>query len=281
MLSLLVAGSAAAAPLSFERNIGQAGPDVKFLSRLEGCEVAFSSTEVVLRFPSRVVHMRLDAARRSPVVTGFREQPGKVHYLTGNNSKRWRTNIPIYANVRYEGVYPGVDLSLYGTRQQLEYDFIVAARAEPKEIRLRFDGVAPPRVDAEGDLILEGGDAIRLRKPVLYLDVNGVRKEISGGYSVHGKRVGFWTEPYDSTKPLVIDPVLVYETRPGQGWINGMAVDAAGNTYLAGSVWPQPTVFSPTEVLTRLDANGTPLYTTTSMARLTAAWAISRWQASL
>ncbi len=113
--------------LSFEKNLGQAAPRVKFLSRLDRCEAALSSTEVVLRFPSRVVRMKLDGARRSPVVTGLQQQPGKVHYLTGNNPKRWRTNIPTYATVRYEDVYPGVDLSFYGTQQQLEYDFIVGA----------------------------------------------------------------------------------------------------------------------------------------------------------
>jgi len=60
---------------------------------------------------------------------------------------------------------------------------------------------------------------------------------------------------------LVIDPVLVYETRLGQGLINGMAVDGAGNTWVARSVWPQ-TFFGPTEVLTKLDANGTAVFTT-------------------
>src|SRR6266699_6073671 len=137
-----------------------------------------------------------------------------------------------------------------------------APGADPKGIQFQFDGVARPRLDAAGDLVLETGDEMRLRKPFLYQDINGVRSEISGGYSVHGRQVGFWTGPYNSTKPLVIDPVLVYETRLGQGWINGMAVDGAGNTWVAGSVWPQPTTFSPTEVLTKLDENGTPLYTT-------------------
>src|SRR6266567_5293303 len=121
VLSLLVAGSAAAAPLSFERNLAQAGPDVKFLARLEGCEVALASTGAVFRFPRGEVRMKLDGARRAPAVTGLQQQPGRVHYLTGKNSKQRRTNIPTYANVRYENVYPGVDLSFYGTRQQLEY----------------------------------------------------------------------------------------------------------------------------------------------------------------
>ncbi|MGH8866028.1 MAG: SBBP repeat-containing protein, partial [Burkholderiales bacterium] len=42
---------------------------------------------------------------------------------------------------------------------------------------------------------------------------------------------------YDTTKPLVIDPVLVYSTYLGGSGLDlalGIAVDAAGNAYVAG-----------------------------------------------
>jgi hypothetical protein len=41
--------------------------------------------------------------------------------------------VPHYARVRYEAVYPGIDLVFYGNPQQLEYDFVVA----PAPIRRR------------------------------------------------------------------------------------------------------------------------------------------------
>ena len=49
-------------------------------------------------------------------------------------------NVPTYAKVRYESVYPGVDLVYYGTQGgELEYDFVVAPGADPKAIALGID----------------------------------------------------------------------------------------------------------------------------------------------
>ena len=41
----------------------------------------------------------------------------------------------------YRGVYSGIDLVYHGGRGQLEYDFDVAAGADPKAIGLSFGGV--------------------------------------------------------------------------------------------------------------------------------------------
>ncbi|MFQ5696379.1 MAG: hydantoinase B/oxoprolinase family protein, partial [Terriglobia bacterium] len=45
--------------------------------------------------------------------------------------ERWRTNIPTYAGVQYQDVYPSVDLVYYGNQRQLEYDLVVAPGADP------------------------------------------------------------------------------------------------------------------------------------------------------
>ena len=64
-------------------------------------------------------------------------------------------------------------------------------------------------------------------------------KRIRGEYRLlGGNRVGFRVGRYDRTRALVIDPVLGYAARFGsQGGdpIQGLAVDAAGNVYIAGT----------------------------------------------
>jgi hypothetical protein len=82
------------------------------------------------------------------------ELPGKVNYFRGNDPKKWQSNIPTYLRVKYESLYPGVDLVYYGNQQQLEYDFIVAPAADPKNILLEFDGAERLEVDARGDLLI-------------------------------------------------------------------------------------------------------------------------------
>ena len=56
--------------------------------------------------------------------------------------------MPSYAQVKYEGVYPGVDLVYYGNQRQLEYDFVVAPSAEPDQIKLSFAGADGMRLEA-------------------------------------------------------------------------------------------------------------------------------------
>ena len=42
--------------------------------------------------------------------------PAKANYFLGNDPKKWRTNVPTYARVKYKDVYQGVDLVYYGSQ---------------------------------------------------------------------------------------------------------------------------------------------------------------------
>jgi hypothetical protein len=237
-------------PLSFETNQGQADPAVKFISRGGGYSLFLTSTEAVLALRSSgdrgiesddVLRMKIVGANphREPQITGQAELPGKVNYFLGNDPRKWRTNVSTYAKVKYEGVYPGVDLIYYGTQRQLEYDFVLEPGADPNQIHLGFDGAREIRIDEAGDLVLstKGGE-VRQQKPVVYQEVDGSRKEIAGSYVVKGNReVGFTIGSYDMSRPLVIDPVLIYSTYFGGNNVetaHGIAVDAAGNAYVTG-----------------------------------------------
>src|SRR5206468_10291421 len=81
--------------------------------------------------PPVVLRLQLVGANPTPHIAGLEELPGKVNYLLGNDATKWHTNIPTYAKVQYEGVYPGVDLVYYGQQGHLEYDFVVAPGVEP------------------------------------------------------------------------------------------------------------------------------------------------------
>src|SRR5271166_3929377 len=97
--------------------------------------------------------MRLVGANAKAAVMGADEFPGKSNYFIGNDPKKWRTNVPNYAQVKYQNVYPGVDLVYYGNQGgQLEYDFVVAPGADPSAIKLDVGAVRePPIVAAVSD----------------------------------------------------------------------------------------------------------------------------------
>jgi len=185
------------------------------------------------------VRLRLVGADPKAKVIGVDELPGKSNYFIGNSPKKWRTNVPTYAKVKYQNLYPGVDLIYYGNQRQLEYDFVVAPGADPNRIGLQFHGAGKPRIDDKGDLVLGAdGDEVRLQKPQVYQDASRTRKAVEGRYwMAAANTISFRVGDYDRSKPLVIDPVLVYSTYLGGEEEDvglGIAVDSAGNAYVTG-----------------------------------------------
>src|SRR6266516_2876737 len=250
-------------PLSFEANQGQTHKDVRFLSRGPGYSLYLTASEAILVLlrpnsegkqdgrstPRRreapaqtmpvALRMSIVGAAPAPLVGGLEELPGKANYFIGNDPAKWRTNVPTYAKVHYREVYPGIDLVYYGNQRELEHDFVVAPGADPKRIVLGFKGANKIEIDTQGELVLHAARSdVRLRKPVIYQEIDGVRQEIAGRYVRKGaNRIGFKVTAYDATRPLVIDPVLSYSTYLGgsqddYGW--GIAVDALGNAYATG-----------------------------------------------
>ncbi len=239
-------------PLSFEANRGQADSRVKYLSRGNSSTLFLTSTEAVLalrsgaaaKLPdgsrrSLVLRMKLVGANPAPRIAGTDPLPGKSNYFTGKNPSNWHTDIPHFAKVKYEEIYPGVDLVYYGNQRQLEYDFVVAPGADPHHIALAVDGAEKVYVDSQGDLVLQAaGQEVHWRKPAMYQSLADGWREISGSYVEKANHViGFAVGPYDASQPLVIDPVLSFSTPLGGNDNDralGIALDAAGDVYVTG-----------------------------------------------
>jgi len=202
-----------------------------------------------------VLGMKLVGANQAAKVTALDELPGKSNYFIGTDPKKWRTDVPTYGKVKYEGVYPGVDLVYYGNQRQLEYDFVVAPGADPKAIALKIETgkskIENPKskihIDASGDLVIEtDGGEVRFHKPVLYQPTGSLNSQftirnselLNGHYVLTAdNRIGFEVSRYDKSKPLVIDPVLSYSTYLGGSGGDvayGVAVDSSGEAFVTG-----------------------------------------------
>ena len=244
-------------PLSFEPNLGQAVEPVRFLSRGAGYSLLLLDGELVAQFQSSAfknesglknasgrisaLRMRLVNGKPSPKISGENQLRGKSHYLRGSDPSHWQVNIPTFSRVRYQEVYPGIDLIFYGNRQRLEFDFALDSGVNPGSIELHFGGGGGETdgfvlsLDDQGDLILPEG--LRLSRPVAFQEKDGARHEVPVAYELRGdRRVGFRSGPYDPSLPLVIDPVLTYSASGIGG--SAIAVDKEGNAYVTGMANP-------------------------------------------
>jgi hypothetical protein len=208
-------------PLAFEPNVGQTDERVRFLARGRGMTAFFSDTETAIVLsrsqltkkpagPDReravedesqqaVVRMKLAGASQARRATGLEKLPGVSNYFLGNDPAKWRADVPHYGRIAYEGVYPGIDLVWYGNQRRLEYDFVVAPGADPKQIQIAYEGVESLEVVAGGELVLRTAlGEMRQQKPRVYQDLGGQRVEVGARYAlVAGNRVSFELARYD------------------------------------------------------------------------------------
>ncbi len=250
-------------PLRFEFNRGQVAEDVSFVSRGIGGSLFLTPREAVLvseyTAPAEAVgpvfapvsqraegaqpsilRMQYVGANPKAKAVGMEKLPGKVNYFIGIDSQQWRVGIPTYDQVRYEALYPGIDLVYSMAAQQLRYDFVLAPEANPSHIRLAFQGPDRIEVDADGNLVLHTAlGQVRHSKPLIFQEKEGTREIVNGGYLLLDEHeVGFQIAAYDTKRPLVIDPTLDYATYLGgrnADEILALAVDDLDYTYVTGS----------------------------------------------
>ncbi len=267
------AGALARLPLAFEPNQGQTDASVQFLSHGPGFSLYLTGTGATLavarsRAPRRhftghgrghgdglthdaaitgtapisatAIRLRYEGADPNARASSGDQLPGVANYLIGADPSHWHTGVPTYATVSYHDVYPGVDLVYYGTAGRLEYDWRLAAGADPGQITLAVDGARDVRLDADGTLALGTtlGDVVQ-QAPRAYQEIDGARQAVDARYTLVGPhRIGLALGAYDTGKPLVIDPVLSYSTYLGGSGNDagyGVAVDKAGNAYVTGN----------------------------------------------
>ena len=208
---LQIAKNYRALPLNFESNQGQTDPRIKFLSHGSGYSIFFSDNDAVIalskkipgptttRHQSNTVHsegmqhndlktdiirMQLVNSQANATLSGESRLSGTVNYFMGNDPANWHSGVTTFERLKYANVYPGVNLVYYGNYERLEFDFEVAPGADPRPIRLYFDGARRLGLDHEGNLtiVAENGE-ISFHRPVIYQIVDGNRgRRIEGAF---------------------------------------------------------------------------------------------------
>ena len=241
--------------LGFERNIGQASPEVTFINHGSNYTVFLAPAGATLRARDSNLKMSLLGANPGSESVSLDPMEARVHYLRGNQ-EQWHTGALIYGRVEFRNVYPDIDIVYYENHAHLGYTFVLNPGADPAQIRLRFEGSERVRLSEQGEPVLpDSRYEWRHAPPAIHQFSGGTRRNVAGHFRVEGPdEVAFEPADYDRSIPLTIDMTLEYSTYfggSGQNTATSIVTDLAGNVYVTG--WTESLDF-PEAAGTRLGA---------------------------
>ncbi len=163
------------------------------------------------------------------------------NYFLGNDNKRWKSGVKPYSEVSIKNIYQGVDLKFYTQEEtgSLKYDFIIEPGINTSSIKMKYDGADNMSLKA-GALYVKTSvfDYIEM-KPYAYQIIEGMQKEVLCEFVLEENVLSFKMGNYNTTLPIIIDPVVVFSTYSGSQVDNfgyTATYDNDGNAYIAGIV---------------------------------------------
>jgi hypothetical protein len=222
-------------PAFFIPNAGQADPSIRYMVDTPGLIAGFTTTSAVLQLDRLTLRVEFVGANPHATIEGEDRLSAAANFLIGSQPQNWKTNLPTYQKILYRNLYPGIDMTYGGVGHRIKSEFLVAPGVDPKQIRLRYSGADRISIEPTGDLLV-GGAHTEAKEEAPVILQNGI--PIPGRYILlDSQTVGFDIDAFDSSLPLVIDPVLSYATYlggTGMTAVTGLAVDSSGDLYATG-----------------------------------------------
>ena len=164
----------------------------------------------------------------------------RMNFIIGNDPGMWHRNATCYRLVTYRSLWDGIDLVFRFEGGMLKYDIIVHPGADPADVLFEYRGADGLEVeDGSGDLLIRvPGQTIRDSSPIARQEDDGPSRRVPCHLLLtDGGGVHYSVGAYDSSKPLVIDPGLVFSTLFGGGRQDSPAdviIDQDDNIYVVG-----------------------------------------------
>ena len=198
------------------------------------------SEALSISLPSDAAELQFLGANPNVHLVGRNLAVAKANVFIGNDPTQWRHQAPMYTEVVYQALYPGIDLVCTLENGQLKSEFQIHPGADPGDIRLRATGAV--LLSLEQDLLaleLASGDLLHEHVYRGYQDIGAQRHEVPVAFRLLDENTYTFAVQgsYSPDYPLTIDPVFIYSTYiGGSGNDQGFAIaaDKTGAIYISG-----------------------------------------------
>ncbi|GEM_PF-445781 len=160
------------------------------------------------------------------------------NYFIGDDESKWQANVKLYGEVRIENIYDNIDVRYYFDEGTVRYDYIVKPNGNPNDIRIAFQGQDGLRINENGELEFATSiGTIKNNKLYAYQNSGTSNQQIECKFVDLGNNtVGLSVGNYDSSKELVIDPIVFasYIGSSSYDYAYSVTIDGEGNSILVG-----------------------------------------------
>ncbi len=137
------------------------------------------------------------------------------NYIIGKSPSAWRSNVPVFTQLIYKNLYPGIDAKYYSHNGQFKYDLHVTPGSNVANIKMKYSGVRSIELNRNRINITTALGNIEEWIPEAYQEIGDSKKKVNCYYIVQGNTVSFKLGKHDSDYPVVIDPILVFSSFTG------------------------------------------------------------------
>ncbi len=120
--------------------------------------LAVSSGSAMNLVPMRAIHVQYLGSSPGLKPTGENLQRGVVNQYLGSDPAEWQEGLPVFGGVRYDHLYPDIDLVYTGVDAwksgflQVKGTFFVAPGGDPTQIQWKYAGATSVNLQDNGSL---------------------------------------------------------------------------------------------------------------------------------
>jgi hypothetical protein len=233
--------------IPFIQNTGQLDENVKFYADTFAGRVFVTNDDITYAIlhngTSYVIKEHILGENLfSPI--GEESSPTNISSFIGNESDKWKSQIPSFDSVSLGEMWNGVDIQLYAYGNNIEKLFTVHPYQDVNKIQMTFDGISKIKTDDNDNLILyslaDDSSVMSMTAPIAYQMIDDKKIDVAVNYKIINEiTYGFEVGDYDENHPLVIDPLIqaTYLGGTDKEEFPILRIDSNDNVFVTGDVF--------------------------------------------